>query len=353
MADDSNPRLIVAAGAIRPVDPLVARFRQDHPDWPDDASPQYCLPLEVVDCLKNSLERAPPILSSAAAQLEAAFTILCSRLEAVGLWHGTTVSFRLLRKPTPPPSRAEMKRLEYSSQQILETERLIKRSTEMLSRLKGYVGWLTVDPEFRSARDKLAAQWDSLNQSEKPPLPLTRSIRLPNAGPEVHEVSEPAALFQRDFNAFLDHWGLACMASWELPEPQGPLIPAYLPIGAPAMPKHGLHIVLPIHFPLTGADSLLSEIHRQQIILAEKTGLSTSIAGLPHHEVYSRMLEVHHLEFTIRSRYGRPGQRGGFVTLLESAIAKGLTIDVASVQRLRKGISACLRGKRNSIRWLR
>ena len=41
------------------------------------------------------------------------------------------------------------------------------------------------------------------------------------------------------------------------------------------------------------------------------------------------------------------------MTLLETAIAAGLQMDVESVQRLCKGISACIRGKRGSISWLR
>ena len=40
----------------------------------------------------------------------------------------------------------------------------------------------------------------------------------------------------------------------------------------------------------------------EQWLGAKEAELDTSLAGLPHHEVYGQMLEVEHLERTIRSR---------------------------------------------------
>jgi hypothetical protein len=119
------------------------------------------------------------------------------------------------------------------------------------------------------------------------------------------------------------------------------------------MPRHGLHIVLPIHYPLTSSDDLLRQIRQQQIELARENDLDASLAGLPHFDVFAQMLEVEHLERAIRSRYGRGGQRGGFVTAMEHAIAAALNLRIDHIKRLRKGISACKRGRRSTVRWLR
>jgi hypothetical protein len=126
-----------------------------------------------------------------------------------------------------------------------------------------------------------------------------------------------------------------------------------LPANSPAIPRHGLHLVLPIHYPLTGNDDLLRRIRQEQIALARQNNLDVSLAGLPHHDVWAQMLEVEHLEQAIRSRYGQGRQRGGFVTAMESAIAAALNLQVDHIKRLRKGISACKRGQRSSVRWLR
>ncbi|MEI8376275.1 MAG: hypothetical protein WCJ35_25935 [Planctomycetota bacterium] len=119
------------------------------------------------------------------------------------------------------------------------------------------------------------------------------------------------------------------------------------------MPKNGLHIVLPIHYPLTGTDDLLREIRQQQVCLARELGVDTSMAGLAHYEAYGQMLKVHLLESAIRSRYRKPGRRKGFVTVMEAVMAETLHRSVDQIQRLRKAISACRAGKRLSVRWLR
>jgi hypothetical protein len=159
--------------------------------------------------------------------------------------------------------------------------------------------------------------------------------------------------FQKDLGDFLDHWGLLCMATWDLPKPQLPLLPASIPNESAAIPKRGLHIVLPVHYPVIGNDELLFEIRRQQVSLARECGLDDSIAALAHHQVLGQMLEVDHIERIIRSRYEDRGRNTGLVQMIKHAIADALQIRVNHVERLRKAISACKRGKRDSVSWLR
>ena len=101
------------------------------------------------------------------------------------------------------------------------------------------------------------------------------------------------------------------MASWELPEPQGALFPDPLPPRAPARPRQGLHLYLPIHYPLTGDDELLARILQEQRALADQVGLPRSAAGLPHHRAYATILEVLHWERAIRVDSTRVGALEG------------------------------------------
>jgi hypothetical protein len=142
------------------------------------------------------------------------------------------------------------------------------------------------------------------------------------------------------------------MLTWDLPEPQGPLLPAPMAAHAPAMPKHGLNLVLPIHYPLTGTDDLLRQIREQQISLARELNLDISMAGLPHYEAYAQMLQVHLLEITIRSRYGKAKRQQGLVTVMERVVAETLDRSVEQIQKLRKAISTCHAGKRSFVHWL-
>jgi hypothetical protein len=65
------------------------------------------------------------------------------------------------------------------------------------------------------------------------------------------------------------------------------------------------------------------------------------------------MLEVDFLERTILSRYGKPPRRRGLVTAMEHSIAEALRLSVNQVQKLRKGIAACRKGKRTAVKWLK
>ena len=210
------------------------------------------------------------------------------------------------------------------------------------------MGWLVTEPGFLTARDQLAENWRRLRPSERPSFPLERS-------PKPWEQPPPAEVvqFRQDLIDFLDHWGLMSMATWYLPQPQGPLIPAPIRPNSPAMPKHGLHIVLPIHYPLLSSDRLLFEIQRLQARFAKEAGLDTSVAGLPHHQAYGQLFEAEHIERTVRSRYSHRSHNRGFVLAIEHAISDVLGIGDNHARRLRKAISACKRGKRDSISWLR
>jgi hypothetical protein len=211
-----------------------------------------------------------------------------------------------------------------------------------------------LDPTFCHERDQLAADWEAIAEHDRPAFPLQRSIAVPRFGTEwtIQNVDPKVGNFQCRMDAFLDRWGLIAMTTWDLPFPQGPLIPALINLQSPAMPKQGLHFVLPAYFPLPQSSDLLQEFRRQQSLTCQSAGLDRTIAGLPHFEAYANMFEVWHIERTFRGRYGHVRKGGGLVTVLEAAIAKAIGRQVSYVQKLRKAISAIQRGRRSSIKWL-
>jgi hypothetical protein len=217
-------------------------------------------------------------------------------------------------------------------------------------RLKGYIGWLLTEPAFLDDCRALASRRDALPPADRPGFPLRRGLFHPSLPVDFRATaSEAGAAFATAFFEFCDRWGLAGMASWDLPEPQGPLFPNPLPPGAPALPRQAVHLVIPVHYPLTGDDDLLTRILQEQQCLADLAGLPRSAAGLPHHKAYATILEVVHWERVITGRLGPRPRPRGFVGLLRHAIAATLGIQVDQVEKWRKAISACRRGRRDSV----
>ncbi len=341
-------------GGVRPPNISLAAFRQKYLEWfvPfENAGPVYRLPRKAIQGLQKPPIGQRSIMSAEEAEAETTFSDLCESHKAVGIWNDSFVCPSYLIRPDSA-SENMFRGLNWTKAQVQTSLAFLGKTDSLAVRLKGYVGWLVTEPVFLRDRDALASRWQTLPTDERP-YPIARSVRLPVPPPETQPARQTVAEFQQDFDAFLDLWGLMTMLTWDLPEPQGPLLPASGTADSPAMPKHGLHLVLPLHYPFAGTDDLLRQIRQQQVYLARDLGVDTSMAGLPHYEAYGQMLEVHLLELAIRSRYGKPGRRRGIVTVMEVAMAETLKRSVDQVQKLRKAISACRAGKRSSVRWLR
>jgi hypothetical protein len=265
------------------------------------------LPQKAIEFLSAGTSRRKLFVGAADAEAERAFLALCDGLDAIGVWRSAPIFYPCLKPMKEWPDIDLMKSIGWTSQQIASVWSLSAKTSDIWRRLKGYAGWLVVDPKFRRERDELKSAWHALCPNEQPGFPLARSCGLPTACPEGREVGVKAAEFQTNLDKFLTHWCLTKMVTWDLPEPQGPLIPALIKPDTPAMPHHGLHIVLPTHYPLTGDDLLLQEIREQQLHIAREAGLDRTIAGLPHFDAYGKFFEAYHLETTIRSRYEQPG----------------------------------------------
>jgi hypothetical protein len=317
----------------------------------DSTDPVYSLPDPAIRCLAQPRGRKPALLSKDDARAEKEFTTLCRRHFAIGCWQGQPVRYDLLqpRGPVPEPL---LEMLPWTAQQKAGARRLAKGSDERRLRLKGCVGWLLTDPAFEKETKELADQWRALPASERPGFPLGRPFPLP-VGVAAARASPVQAAFGPRLKAFLDRWGLAGMATWDLPQPQGPLLPNLLPPGAPALPAHGVHLMLPLHYPLQGDDDLLRQIFNLQRQAARDLGLSESLAGLPHFKAYASLFDVFHLERAVWARLKPRPVPTGFLGQLEEAISNGMNYSLAQVQKHRAAIKRCKKGQRSHISRLR
>jgi hypothetical protein len=338
------------------VGPEWEKFARRHAGWLGriPPGPLYCLPEEAIARLEQPRFRHPALLDVAAAAAERDFLAVCQLCHAVGFNNGTLINYSHLDRSPRRSFRQDFPDHPWTEAQWLTVASLEGKVATISERLKGYAGWLVTETPFLEAAAALKTRWEALPWHQRPSFPLRRSVLVPF--PLEVERARPAsamlAAFVTEFEAFCDRWGLLGMPTWDLPDPQGPLIPAPLPLDAPAMPRHGLHIVLPVHYPLAGNEEFLRQVLQLQRSLAKAQGIDTTAAGLPHHEAYATILEIVHWERVITGRYGRDQRRSGFIGLVVEAVAEAIHREVDLVEKWRKAISACRRGKRVSVKAL-
>ena len=280
---------------------------------------------------------------------------LCRRKCVVGYEGGRPVEYPYLSlsPPIPLPARDKHPDLGWSRAHWGTAEHVLGKARQINERLAAYAGWLSIEPPFLEAVQGLQARWKKLPDHLRPEFPLRRvpvvTVAPEGSSPAPDEVRS----FASDLTSLFGRWGLIGMATWDLPLPQGPLLPSLLPEGSAALPAEGIHLILPVHYPLTGDDGLLTVILEQQQSLAERLGLDASVAGLPHYKIYARLLKVLHHERTITGRYARAVRPRGSVKVMVGALADGLNLSDDQVERLRKAISACRRGQRAEFARLR
>ena len=317
--------------------------------------PLYCLPERAIDRFRRPCGRIAAQLDEGAVAAERALLALCRRHHAVGFSGRRPIVYPHLSVSRQPSFLETFPDRRWSKEELRAIEAYEGPGRSMNLRAKGYVGWLRTEPPFLESVGVLEAGWRALPERDRPDFPLRRPtppLTSPPGAP-ARPASESAARFATELETFLDRWGLIGLASWDLPEPQGPLIPSSLPPGAPALPRHGLHIVLPLHYPLTGDDKLLDQIRSLQRQMAGDLGLDRTSAGLPHHKAYAQILEIVHWESVISGRFPSARRAKDFVRLMVEAIGEAIGLEVDQVSKWRKHISASRRGLRASIPGLR
>lgn len=326
-----------------------AELRRRYPVWAERFAgdePVYTIPLPAVEQLARSARvNEPPPFDAGAADAERAFSRLCAANHAVGFRSNVPVSFPLLatERAELPPLAAS---LGWPADQLEAVRRALSRGDETRRRLRGVLGWLLTEPAFLAQVAEVRHLFEAIPPATRPLFPLARLLSVPGTGSVAGLRTFGEALAQ-----LLDRWGLATLAAWNLPNPQGPLLPNYLPDGAPARPVHGVWVYVPVHYPLQGDDELQRQVVEFQRQQARELNVDPSFAGNTHHETYDRMFQVIHLERAVRSRFAHPPR--GLVARIEDAAATALHLSADRVRRLRKMIAQCQAGRRAAVRELR
>jgi hypothetical protein len=326
----------------------LAAFWKDHAAWAQalqENQPHYAIPAAAIQ--GPQLQR----VFGVKLEIEREFTRLCDANGIVGVWGTRTVAYHHLNRQPLQLDSTLLAACGWTAPQGATIQTGTGQSDIAHDRLLGVVGWLLTEPVFLNGVAQLQAEYEALPAGTRPNFPLGRVVCLD--GSELSEAEFPAATsaFAVKLRQFLDRWGLIQVATWDLPDPQGPFLPNSLPEG-PARPVHGIHIFVPLHYPLQGDDDLLRRVRGFQRQQAATMGMPPGFGGISHHAQYAQMFRLIHLERTVRGRFQNRVPRG-IVSALEAAAHQYLSISEASIRRLGTWIRKCRRGKRASIKQLR
>jgi hypothetical protein len=280
------------------------------------------------------------------------FARLCDRHDSVGVCAGRFLKYPLLRPQLPWPSDHEFDGLlkaGWTQSDIDGVRSMADLTRDLNHRLRAAAGRLICMPAFLAHRDAVQRLWESLPITNRPELPIAHSrVSLAVANRHLVNADQSLAEFTYRFGQFCDCWHLMGMASWELPNVQGPLWAAGLPPDA-LRTRGSVTVTTPWHFKVMRGDELgsfLEAEHRQQVA---EHGIDDDESW----QSYATLLEIFHWEIVLRSRYGSSQRKRGFFTQLETVLADMLSLSRDRVKVLRKRLRALRSGRLGSLRGLR
>jgi hypothetical protein len=208
----------------------------------------------------------------------------------------------------------------------------------------GYVGWLTLNKQYRDERSAIRDRWASL--PDRPPLPIDANVadRPPepvvSIGPDRGRVlNDEVAQVLTDFGRFMRKWRINRMVTWELPYPQGPM--DQIPLGMAVLiqgPDHRIDSI-PTYYDIPSSVDVRKAIRRRQGQAAADEGIERA------HPVtdtsprdgrasrYESAFRLWLIEQSIRKRYGSPR---GLLARLRPVFADLINVSEDRVQQLRQ-----------------
>jgi len=322
------------------------RLRGEDVFGPEGDEPFYALPAEAIDTLSRPIGRKgrrwidPP-----QCKAEHAFTLHCQLMNCVGYQSDGAILYHPLTRKAIDTTEPVLASMGWSASQLRALEEGDRKGSSAYHRLRGVAGWLLTEPDFLKEVKEVRTLYHAIPRSSRPRFPLGRILAAPG------RLTNAEALFGTALVSLLDRWGLMNLASWGLPSPQGPLLPNELPETSLARPAHGIHVYIPMHYPLKDDDEIQRKIEKYQQQAARELGIHPSLAGLAHFETYERMFQVLHLERAIRRRFLK--NPSGLVGAIEEAASEAFHLSTDRIKRLRKYIAHCQAGMRSQIKELR
>jgi hypothetical protein len=325
----------------------IANHIREHHDWYqqfDSNQPIYRLPMEAIEELRirQISRRQVAFLDRSQVEAERSFTELCERHQILGILDNREIKYHNLT----PPEGIKLEQfpnipwLNEASLRVINSG--LDRASATRERLLGLAGWLVTDSTFLEELGQLQTAWESLEDNQRPSFPLQRQPPPASTPQQESPVSAVLAAFREQLRLFCNRYGLMSLASWDLPDPQGPFFTDPLGPNSAARPQQGLYLFIPLGYPVQNNDDLLETIAFQQREIARLLGMNIRMAGFQSHVSFAKAFKIDLLEKAIRSRFRREPR--GIVSAITAAAATVIGSDPTYVKELRKDVAARRRG---------
>jgi hypothetical protein len=335
-------------GGLLHFDPTWAQFTERHPAWVKarllENEVLYRLPARALDALRVTLG-----LTEDDVFAEEQFDQLCLGFRAVAVYDDRTIPYEWLipaRAPLPKLLIQSMSKLGWTEDQIRKVPRMFQIGDEISKRVQSIAGRRICNPEFLADRDRLRIDWMAIPDSQRPQFPLSRTPKIlrPAEWLELERAPRSIATFLREFDGFCTKWDLRGMATWDLPDPLGPMWPE-MASKPDSCPGDSLVLTTPHDFPILESDRI-GLLAREQ---HEQSALSHGITDLKRWQTYARLFEIDHWERVLSTRYGDRRRPRNFINSLEATIGRLIHRDAERVQKYRKQLRALKLGRRKSL----
>lgn len=218
-----------------------------------------------------------------------------------------------------------------------------RSANDIRHRVLAAAGWLICQLEFRDQRNQLHHLWIQLAPKDRPPLPLWRSVDLPETLlDDQKKITEPKSVeFLSRFDEFCAHWRILGMITWEHPHPDGPKWVNHHPSFRDAL-EGTVFRDTPFHFPLQtrdGLGKLTFEDHR-------RTTESRGFTDPSKWETYARLMRLSFWELVIDSRYANRKRSRGYVTQKVELLASLVNLSAERIKKLRRTLKQLQSGTR-------
>lgn len=272
---------------------LWNRFKETHSEWwkrRDPRQPVYLLPEKVLDALTTTADPAlrkkprAPVLCKQEYDAELAFLKCCQKFgpDVVGVWNDQPISYALLGsepnvawvrngpeayEKAKAARRGEQPDTRKLAQARLAGIELADRYSEIAYQQLGYCGKLLLDGQYRKEIDVLRKQWTAARGPGVFPMSANE--------PGWPDVKDSAYLaFKKAAIAFLEKWGFASMATWDLPCPQGPVIG---PAGVVhAVTRNQIVSAMPAYYDIRTNRTFHDSVVAEQAAVAKALGIKAT-----------------------------------------------------------------------------
>lgn len=277
-------------------------FQKHNPDWRirfSDDQPIYA----IDQSLLNSQDLQKHMSATWGSEIE--YSKYCSTHKSIGMYDDRPIEYDLFQYTTTQVHSTSLDDEGNWMMVKYDNTETNDRVAERRSRLQGVAGWLLTNSTFLEELHKLKTDYVANQMNRWFPFPLKQS-NFENAKLEdqIKPLPEEAKRFGQNARLLLNRWGLNSLTTWDLPEPQGMLLPNPFPTnyGIPDT-LYGVHIYIPVHYPLQLTDGIVKQIRAAQKRAALFAGLPDTFGGIKHFQECSQILHIIYFDAILRSRF--------------------------------------------------